>query len=166
LSHKKERRLTFNLCRESPFSFTCRACSRCCRGKVILVGPHEILGMSRALGIDTTELLSRYTNQGGTALRTTEDGRCVFVLDRLGFSSARPIGRTIVAPGPARRADPGLPKKHNRLCALNLAQEGKVQWMVGDEDGEEEPRLAEAFFLETPLVRPEGLFGEKIIERV
>jgi Fe-S-cluster containining protein len=79
LSHKKERRLTFNLCRESPFSFTCRACSRCCRGKVILVGPHEILGMSRALGIDTTELLSRYTNQGGTALRTTEDGRCVFV---------------------------------------------------------------------------------------
>ncbi len=35
--------------------------------------------MSRALGIGTTELLSRYTEQGGTALRTTEDGRCVFV---------------------------------------------------------------------------------------
>lgn len=73
------RHLTFDLCQESPFSFTCRACSRCCRGKVILVGPHEILGMSRALGINTSELLSRYTNQGGTALRTTEDGRCVFV---------------------------------------------------------------------------------------
>jgi len=79
LSHEKVRHLTFDLRRESPFSFTCRACSRCCRGKVILVGPHEILGMSRALGIGTTELLSRYTEQGGTALRTTEDGRCVFV---------------------------------------------------------------------------------------
>lgn len=79
MNHEKVRNLTFNLCRESPFSFSCRACSRCCQGKVILVGPHEILGMSRALGIGTTELLSRYTEQGGTALRTTEDGRCVFV---------------------------------------------------------------------------------------
>jgi Fe-S-cluster containining protein len=79
LSREKVQNLTFNLCRESPFSFTCRACSRCCRDKVILVGPHEILGMSRALGIGTTELLLHYTEQGGTALRTTEDGRCVFV---------------------------------------------------------------------------------------
>jgi Fe-S-cluster containining protein len=79
LSHEKLRNLTFNLCRESPFSFTCSACSRCCQGKVILAGPHEILGMSRALGIGTTELLSRYTEQGGTALRTAEDGRCMFV---------------------------------------------------------------------------------------
>jgi Fe-S-cluster containining protein len=79
LSHKKVQNLTFNLCRKSPFSFTCRACSRCCRDKVILVGPHEILGMSRALGIGTTEFLSRYTEQGGTSLRTSEDGRCIFV---------------------------------------------------------------------------------------
>lgn len=35
--------------------------------------------MSRALGIGTTEFLSRYTEQGGTALRTAEDGRCLFV---------------------------------------------------------------------------------------
>lgn len=73
------RHLTFDLCRESPFSFTCRACSRCCRDKLILVGPHEILGMSRTLGIGTTEFLSHYTEQGGTALRTAEDGRCLFV---------------------------------------------------------------------------------------
>ena len=79
MSHKKVRHLKFDLCRESPFSFTCRACSRCCQGKVILVGPHEILGMSRALGIGTSEFLSRYTEQGGTALRTAEDGRCLFV---------------------------------------------------------------------------------------
>ncbi len=79
MSHEKALHLTFNLSRESPFSFTCRACSRCCRGKVILVGPHEILGMSRVLRISTTELISRYTEHGGTALRTAEDDSCVFV---------------------------------------------------------------------------------------
>lgn len=92
MSHEKVRNLTFNLCRESPFSFTCRACSRCCRDKVILVGPHEILGMSRALGIGTTELLSRYTEKGGTALRTSEDGRCIFVgSDGCRVHSRRPL---------------------------------------------------------------------------
>ena len=35
--------------------------------------------MSRVLGIGTTELLSRYTEQGGTTLRTSEDSRCVFI---------------------------------------------------------------------------------------
>ncbi len=79
MSHEKIRHLNFDLCCESSFSFTCRACSRCCQGKVILVGPHEILGMSRTLGIGTTEFLSRYTEQGGTALRTAKDGRCLFV---------------------------------------------------------------------------------------
>jgi Fe-S-cluster containining protein len=71
--------LTFDLRREDPFSFDCGACGRCCSGKVILVGPHEILGMSRVLGIGTTEFLSLYTESGGTALRTVDDGRCVFV---------------------------------------------------------------------------------------
>jgi Fe-S-cluster containining protein len=92
LSHEKVRHLTFDLCRESPFSFTCRACSRCCRDKVILVGPHEILGMSRTLGIGTTELLSHYTEQGGTALRTSEDSRCMFVgPDGCRVHSRRPL---------------------------------------------------------------------------
>jgi Fe-S-cluster containining protein len=71
--------LTFDLRREDPFSFDCGACGRCCSGKVILVGPHEILGMSRVLGIGTTEFLSLYTESGGTVLRTLDDGRCVFV---------------------------------------------------------------------------------------
>ena len=79
MSDEQAPRLVFDFRRDSPFSFTCRACSRCCQDKIILVGPHEILGMSRALGIATTEFLARYTREGGTALRTTEDGRCVFV---------------------------------------------------------------------------------------
>jgi uncharacterized protein len=70
--------LDFYLDRKSPFSFTCRACSRCCAGKIIMVGPHEILGMSRVLGISTTRFLSIYSDNGGTTLRAREDGRCVF----------------------------------------------------------------------------------------
>jgi Fe-S-cluster containining protein len=72
--------LDFCLERLSPFSFSCRACGRCCSGKVIMAGPHEVLGMSRLLEIGTTEFLATYADNGGTTLRfREEDGRCVFV---------------------------------------------------------------------------------------
>jgi hypothetical protein len=44
-----------------------------------MAGPHEVLGMSRVLGIGTTEFLSLYTDNGGTTLRSEADGRCVFL---------------------------------------------------------------------------------------
>jgi len=44
-----------------------------------MAGPHEILGMSRVLGIGTTEFLALYTDNRGTTLRSEEDGRCVFL---------------------------------------------------------------------------------------
>ena len=44
-----------------------------------MAGPHEILGMSRHLGIGTTEFLSLYSANGGTTLRNGADGRCLFV---------------------------------------------------------------------------------------
>ncbi|MBE3110347.1 MAG: YkgJ family cysteine cluster protein [Acidobacteria bacterium] len=44
-----------------------------------MAGPHEVLGMSRVLGIGTTEFLSRYTDNGGTTLRSEADGPCVFL---------------------------------------------------------------------------------------
>jgi Fe-S-cluster containining protein len=71
--------LDFCLERRSAFSFACRACGRCCSGKIIMAGPHEVLGMSRHLGIGTTEFLARHSANGGTTLRFGEDGRCVFV---------------------------------------------------------------------------------------
>jgi len=73
--------LDFSLDRRTPFSFACRACGRCCSGKVIMAGPHEILGMSRVLGITTTEFLASCTDNGGTTLRNGPDGRCVFVTE-------------------------------------------------------------------------------------
>jgi len=71
--------LDFCLDREAAFSFTCNVCGRCCAGKIIMAGPHEILGMSRVLGIGTTEFLSLYTDNGGTTLRSEVDGPCVFL---------------------------------------------------------------------------------------
>jgi Fe-S-cluster containining protein len=44
-----------------------------------MAGPHEILGMSRVLGIGTTEFLARYTDNSGTTLRSEADGPCVFL---------------------------------------------------------------------------------------
>jgi Fe-S-cluster containining protein len=71
--------LDFDRDRRTPFSFACRACGQCCAGKIIMAGPHEVLGMARLLGIGTTEFLSRYTDNGGTTLRFREDGRCSFL---------------------------------------------------------------------------------------
>lgn len=44
-----------------------------------MAGPHEILGMSRVLGIGTTEFLALYTDNGGTTLRAEAEGPCVFL---------------------------------------------------------------------------------------
>ena len=71
--------MDFRFDRKHSFSFICKVCGNCCSDKVIMAGPHEILGMSRVLGITTTEFLARYADNGGTTLRFGSDGRCAFV---------------------------------------------------------------------------------------
>ncbi len=44
-----------------------------------MIGPHEVLGMARQLGMGTTEFLARYADNGGTTLKNDAEGRCVFV---------------------------------------------------------------------------------------
>ncbi len=41
---------------------------------------------------------------------------------------------------------------HNRLAALSIRKEGKLEWSVGAESGEDEPALAGAYFHGPPLV--------------
>jgi hypothetical protein len=36
-------RVDFDMKRDSPFSYACHACNRCCRNKAIRVSPYEIL---------------------------------------------------------------------------------------------------------------------------
>ncbi len=73
-------RVDFSFRRDSPFSYVCNACNRCCHNKAIRVGPYEALRLSRRLGITTTEFFARHTEAGGTVLQTREDDRgCVFL---------------------------------------------------------------------------------------
>ena len=87
----------FNLRRDSPYSYVCNACNRCCHNKAIRVGPYEALRLSRRLGITTTEFFTRHTEAGGTVLQTREDDRgCVFL---------GPRGCTVHPDRPARMPD-------------------------------------------------------------
>lgn len=69
----------FVLTRRSPFSYECRACSRCCRGKVIRLSPYDVARLAEACGTSTTEVLTRWTSEGGATLARHSDGSCVFL---------------------------------------------------------------------------------------
>jgi uncharacterized protein len=72
-------RVDFDMRRDSPFSYACHACNRCCRNKAIRVSPYEILRLARFLGISTTQFVNYHTAAGGTVLRTKENGDCQFL---------------------------------------------------------------------------------------
>jgi uncharacterized protein len=63
---------------DSPFSYHCGACSRCCEGKAIRVGPYEVLRLARHFGLTTTEFIAQHTQSGGTVLQTVK-GNCSFL---------------------------------------------------------------------------------------
>jgi Fe-S-cluster containining protein len=69
----------FTLARSTPFSYECRACSRCCRGKVIHLNPYEVARLAEVVGASTTEVLARWTSEGGATLARRDDGTCVFL---------------------------------------------------------------------------------------
>lgn len=78
--------------RNSPFSYTCHACSRCCHDKIIQLNPYEVARLAQNRGISTTEFLARYTERSGTALRRTEEGACVFLTPQgCGVHQDRPL---------------------------------------------------------------------------
>jgi uncharacterized protein len=85
-------RSPFHLVRESPFSYECKACKRCCTGKRIPVNPYEVARLARHVGLSTTAFLEKHTEVGGAILRRSDDQRCVF-LGEGGCSvhSSRPV---------------------------------------------------------------------------
>jgi uncharacterized protein len=74
-------KIKFDLKRNSAFSYQCKACSRCCHHRAILVGPYEILRLARNLGMSTTAFIAAHTEAGGTVLRTQDanDSACIFL---------------------------------------------------------------------------------------
>jgi uncharacterized protein len=75
-------RVKFDMEHDSPFSYTCHACNRCCRNKAIRVSPYEILRLARYLCISTTQFIENHTEAGGTVLRLKENGDCGFLGER------------------------------------------------------------------------------------
>jgi uncharacterized protein len=60
--------------RDTPFSYACAGCGRCCFEKRIVVSSYEIARIAEVLALSTTEVIQRYTVEGGTVLRQREDG--------------------------------------------------------------------------------------------
>lgn len=69
----------FVLARTTPFSYRCQACSRCCRNKGIRINPYEVARLAEVLATTTTEVLARWTTEGGSLLSARDDGTCVFL---------------------------------------------------------------------------------------
>jgi outer membrane protein assembly factor BamB len=83
----------------------------------------------------------------------SSDGKKVFALADLSYANSNANYQQMMMFGPRGMAG-GRGKKlksTNRLVALDLATEGSLMWVVGGESGEDETRLAGAFFLGPPL---------------
>lgn len=83
----------------------------------------------------------------------SSDGQSVFVLDELGFapSLTNAARQMIIAQGGMALRQAGSLRSSNQLVSLSLARQGAAQWIVGGDSGEDEPKLAGAFFLGPPL---------------
>ena len=106
-------------------------------------------GANRARAFAVPELRERVFENASYG-QLSSDGRRVFFVDP---PEARPVSN-YGPPGGALAARFGPPNLPNRLVALDLAGEGRLAWSIGGESGEEESKLAGAYFLGAPL--PDG----------
>ena len=99
---------------ETPFSYRCTRCNRCCTGKRIQVNPYEIARIARARGVSTAEARDRFTVD--SVLRQDSEDRCIFLGehgcsihgDRPLVCRLFPLGRVIESGGAVHfvRVDP------------------------------------------------------------
>ncbi len=103
--------------RETPFSYQCNQCGRCCHDKVITLSPYDVLRIARATGLNTGAVVKRYTIRRGSILRFVADGRCA-ALDgnRCTLHRGRPLACRLYPLGMERTA------AGENLIALEPAQ--------------------------------------------
>jgi Fe-S-cluster containining protein len=78
--------------RQSPFSYLCNACGRCCRDKVITLSPYDVFMIARAAGVPSAEVVRRFTIRRGSILRFKADGACTALHDaRCSIHRGRPL---------------------------------------------------------------------------
>lgn len=100
---------------DTPFSYTCRRCMRCCYDKRIQVNPYEIARLARNRGLTTGDLRDRFLIDGAV-LRQKEDGSCVFLgpegcsvhPDRPLVCRLFPLGRIVEEGGESRLCKPAF----------------------------------------------------------
>jgi len=80
----------------------------------------------------------------------SSDGTQVYFLEGLGLAGVNANLLTTVLPNGQRRYSASS-RGTNRLVARELRTQGKLKWEVGGVTGEDEPKLAGAFFLGPPL---------------
>ena len=66
------------LSRDSPYSYACGACSRCCWNYQIRVNPYEVLRLAQHLKLSTTVFIEQYVSPE-TALVRKPDDSCIFL---------------------------------------------------------------------------------------
>ena len=92
--------------RQSPFSYRCGHCGRCCRDKVITLSPYDVMRIARAAGLGTGEVIARYTIRRGSILRFEERGSCSALRDTCcTLHSGRPLACRLYPLGIERTAD-------------------------------------------------------------
>jgi Fe-S-cluster containining protein len=62
--------------RDSPFSYLCNRCGRCCHDQVLTLSPYDLIRIARVAGISTGEAIARYTLRRGSLLRFKPNGEC------------------------------------------------------------------------------------------
>lgn len=78
----------------------------------------------------------------------SSDGSKVFVIEDVDGEVG--TTRTAVVNFAGQRVR-GVERSSNRLAAFDLRTEGKLCWSIGGDSGEDEPKLAKAYFLGPPL---------------
>lgn len=150
--------------RREEFGYECRACSRCCRHKVIQVNPYEVARLARLKAMSTGEFRAAFTEDGqGAILRRTpdtdtcvflKDGGCSVHADRPLVCRLYPLGRH-VAPGgnekwlhvPPHPESAGVYTRKGTIADY-IAAQGALPFMRAADDYAQWVRDAQAF-LET-----------------
>src|SRR5271154_2417880 len=92
--------------RQSPFSYACNQCGRCCRNQVITLSPVDVIAIARATGLRTGDAVARYTMRRGSRLRFDADGRCVALEGvRCAIHPGRPLACRLYPLGLERSGD-------------------------------------------------------------
>jgi Fe-S-cluster containining protein len=103
--------------RDTPFSYQCNQCGRCCHNQVITLSPYDVIRIARAMNISTGEAVRRYTIRRGSILRFLPEGGCSALEGtRCGIHRGRPLACRLYPLGIERTAN------GERLIALEPAR--------------------------------------------